>query len=382
MITFVAGKRRKPMKRSYPFALLCVALSLSISAQGLRDVFAPDVLVGVALNQWQTSGQDARTTAIVREHFNCITPENVMKSGPLQPQEGQFDFRHADEVLAYAEANGLQVIGHCLVWHSQAPSWFFKDAEGHPVGAEVLRQRIRRHIATVVGRYRGRVRGWDVVNEAIQDDGSFRPSPLYNILGEDFIEEAFRAAHDADPDAELYYNDYSMALPRKRQAVCRMVRRLKERGVRIDAVGMQSHLSLTHPDLHEYETTMDSLAAAGVKVMVTELDVSVLPSPWGLNGADVAQRFEYQTAMNPYAEGLPDSVARRFEQRYLDLARIYLRHRSQLSRITLWGLSDAQSWLNGFPIKGRTDYPLLWDRNYQAKPVLQRIMRLKDERGE
>ena len=363
-----------------PFLILLLfALSLSASAQGLRDVFAPDVLVGVALNQWQTNGQDGRTTAIVRRHFNCITPENVMKSGPLQPVEGQFNFRQADEVVEYAEANGQQVIGHCLVWHSQAPSWFFKDDAGKPVSAEVLRERIRRHITTVVSRYRGRVHGWDVVNEAIEDDGSFRRSPLYNILGEDFIEVAFRAAHEADPDAELYYNDYSMSLPRKREAVCRLVRRLKERGVRIDAVGMQSHLSLHHPDLPEYETTMDSLAAAGVKVMVTELDVSVLPSPWGFNGADVAQNFDYQKAMNPYTEGLPDSISARFEQRYLDLFRIYRRHRNQLSRITFWGLSDAQSWLNGFPIKGRTDYPLLWDRDYQAKPVLQRIMQLKDE---
>lgn len=374
MCTFAARIKKKTMKRSSAFSLLYVALSLSVSAQGLRDAFAPDVLVGVALNQWQTNGQDARTTAIVREHFNCITPENVMKSGPLQPQEGKFNFRQADEVLAYAEANGQQVIGHCLVWHSQAPSWFFKDAEGQPVSADVLRERIRSHIATVVSRYRGRVRGWDVVNEAIEDDGRFRRSPLYNILGEDFIEVAFRAAHEADPDAELYYNDYSMALPRKREAVCRLVRRLKERGVRIDAVGMQSHLSLTHPDLHEYETTMDSIAATGVKVMVTELDVSVLPSPWGFNGADVAQNFEYQKKMNPYTEGLPDSVAQRFEQRYLDLFRIYRRHRHQLSRITFWGLSDAQSWLNGFPIKGRTDYPLFWDRNYQAKPVVKRII--------
>ncbi|MBR1683261.1 MAG: endo-1,4-beta-xylanase [Bacteroidaceae bacterium] len=361
------------MIRNFLLSLLCAATATA-SAQHLRDVLGGDVLMGVALNQWQTSGQDARTTAIVREHFNCLTPENVMKSGPLQPAEGVFDFQAADDVVAYAEANGLQVIGHCLVWHSQAPSWFFTDGTGKPVSAEVLRERIQKHISTVVGRYRGRIHGWDVVNEAIEDDGSFRRSPLYNILGEDFIELAFRAAHEADPDAELYYNDYSMALPRKREAVCRLVRRLKERGVRIDAVGMQSHLSLTHPDLHEYETTMDSLAATGVKVMVTELDVSVLPSPWGFNGAEVSQSFEYKKAMNPYTEGLPDSVQARFEERYLDLFRIYARHRQDLSRITFWGLTDEQSWLNGFPIKGRTDYPLLWNRDYRAKPVVGRII--------
>ena len=367
------------MKSRLISSFLGVVLAASAGAQHLRDAVGPGVLIGVALNQWQTGGGDTRATAIVREHFNCITAENVMKSGSLQPSEGRFDFRRADEVVAYAEANGQKVIGHCLVWHSQAPSWFFTDSVGGRVRPDVLRERIQRHIATVVSRYRGRVLGWDVVNEAIEDDGSFRRSPLYNILGEEFIEVAFQAAHEADPDAELYYNDYNMSSPRKREAVCRMVRNLKQKGVRIDGVGMQSHLHLDHPDLREYEASMDSFAAAGVKVMVTELDVSVLPSPWGFNGADIAQNFEYQKAMNPYADGLPDSVATLLERRYLDLFRLYRRHRHQLSRVTFWGLTDGQSWLNGFPVRGRTDYPLLWDRDYQAKPFVSRIIGLSAE---
>ena len=356
------------------FVVLC-AQTLSLKATWGRDCY-----VGAAINQWQSGGQDSAATAVLRRHFNAAVPENCMKSGPLQPEEGMFDFSEADKFVSYCEENGLTPFGHCLVWHAQAPHWLFTHKDGSQVSREELVARIQKHITTVVGRYRGRIRGWDVVNEAVEDDGSWRRSPFYNIIGEDFFEIAFRAAHEADPDAELYYNDYSMALPAKRETVCQLVRHLKERGCRIDAVGMQSHVGLDYPDLAEYERTIEALAGEGVKVMVTELDVNVLPNPQGFGGAEVSQNYEYQKKMNPYVDGLPAEVAQRLEDRYLQLFRIYRRHSPQISRITLWGIADHNSWLNGWPVHGRTNYPLLFDRHYKAKPVVEKI--IKEWQGE
>ena len=173
----------------------------------------------------------------------------------------------------------MAVIGHTLIWHSQLAPWFAVDEQGRDVSPEVLKQRMRDHIHTVVGRYKGRVKGWDVVNEAIEDDGSYRRNVFYRILGEEYIPLAFQYAHEADPDAELYYNDYSLANPRKREGVVRLVQKLKSRGLRIDAVGMQAHLGMEWPSVEEFEKSMLAFAATGVKVMVTELDLNALPAP-------------------------------------------------------------------------------------------------------
>ncbi|MBQ8712044.1 MAG: endo-1,4-beta-xylanase [Prevotella sp.] len=357
--------------------LVVVGGSSAACAQGLKDAVGKYCLIGTALNQWQSDGQDAAASAVVRQHFNAAVAENCMKSECLQPAEGIFDFRVADKFVGYCRQNNLKIIGHCLVWHSQAPDWMFTDGYcARPASKEVLRERIINHIRTVVGHYKGQIHGWDVVNEAIEDDGSFRKSPFYNLLGEEFIELAFRTAHEADPDAELYYNDYSMANPGKREAVCRLVKRLKEKGLRIDGVGMQSHNGMNYPDLTEYEKSIDAFAACGVKVMITELDLNVLPNPQQFGGADISQNFEYQQKLNPYIAGLPKDKAKEVEQCYLELFKIYYRHRDQISRINLWGIADHNSWLNDWPVKGRTNYPLLFDRQYQPKPIVNEIIKL------
>ena len=359
--------------------LLCTwALSLSSYAQtvGLKDVLGQYFLVGTSLNQWQSSLQDYQSTPVVDKHFNSVVAENVMKLDELQPAEGVFDFRHADEIVKFAEEHGKALIGHCLVWHSQVPAWFFKDKQGGDVGCEELVLRMTQHIRTVVGRYRGKVYGWDVVNEAVNDDGTLRQSPYYNIIGEDYLEIAFRAAQEADPAAQLYYNDYGLANPAKREGVCRLIKRLQAAGCRIDAVGMQSHNGLDYPDLSDYEASIDSFAACGVKVMITELDLNVLPNPQGVAGAAIEQNFEYQQRYNPYADGVPADKQAEIEQRWLDHFAIYRRHAHQISRVNLWGIGDHNSWLNDWPIRGRINYPLLFDREYKEKPVIQKIIRL------
>lgn len=363
------------MQKSNLLALfLAVAPLMSEAQKGLKDALAKHFLIGTSVSTQMVEGSDTSTINAIRQHFNAMVAGNAMKADATQPTEGVFDFRRGDLIADFAECNGLILTGHCLVWHSQLPVWFSQGKDGLQPTRNELIDRMRRHIFTVAGHYRGRVRGWDVVNEAFEDNGTLRHSPFSDIIGDDFIELAFRFAHGADPDAELYYNDYSLANPQKREAVCRLVRRLKAKGVRIDAVGMQSHLGLEYPDLRQYEASIDSFAACGVKVMVTELDVSVLPNPWDFSGADISQRFEYSDKLNPYPDGLPKEKAEELERRYLALFDIYRRHAAQISRVTLWGVSDRDSWLNDFPVKGRTNYPLLFDRDMKAKPMVDKIM--------
>jgi endo-1,4-beta-xylanase len=360
--------------KSKSFLLALSFIALTVQAQGLKDAVGRYFLIGAALNVHETNDSEPFVTDVVKKNFNAIVAENCMKSEELQPVEGKFHWTDADQFVRYGQKYHLAMTGHCLVWHSQAPRWFFTDKDGKQVTREVLIKRMQKHIATVVGRYKGKLLGWDVVNEAFNDDGTMRQSPFYRIIGPDFIEIAFKAAHRADPNAELYYNDFSMSKPGKRDSVCAMVNRLKAHGCRIDAVGMQSHNGLDYPDLNEYEKSIDAFAACGVKVMMTELDLNVLPSPKSFGGANVGDRYAYRQSLNPYAKGLPDSIQQQFTERYRQFFNIYYRHRSQISRVTLWGVSDATSWLNGWPIPGRTNYPLLFDRQYQPKPVVKDII--------
>lgn len=341
----------------------------------LKDAYKSRFFIGTALNLDQIQGKDIPSVNIVKEQFNSIVAENCMKSMYLQPEEGQFFFDDADQFVSFGEKNKMFIIGHNLIWHSQAPRWFFTDKEGKDVSAEVLKERIKKHITTVVSRYKGRVKGWDVVNEAILDDGQYRKSKFYEILGEEFIPLAFQYAHEADPSAELYYNDYNEWFPGKRDAIVKLVKTLKQRGLRIDGVGMQSHLGIDTPSIEEYEKAMVTYSGLGVKVSITELEVSALPSPWGTS-ANISDVNKYRKELDPYTQGLPASAEKIWENRYLDLFKLYLKHQDKIRRVTLWGVTDIQSWKNNFPVRGRTDYPLLFDRNYKAKPIVERIINL------
>ncbi len=342
----------------------------------LKDAFGDKFLMCVALNQRQSSGRDTAALNVVRRHFNSVVAENCMKCEKIHPEEGRYDFAAADQFVDFAERNGMKAIGHCLVWHSQCAPWFFVDDDGQRVSAEVLKQRIRDHIHTVVGRYKGRVHGWDVVNEAILEDGSYRPSPFYEILGEEFIPFAFQCAHEADPDAELYYNDYNMNYEGRRATVVRLIHTLRERGLRIDAVGMQCHMGMDYPLLDDMEESMLAFARAGVKVMVTEWDMSALPTV--SSSANISDTHEFRAELNPYPNGLPDSVSQAWNKRMADAFRLFLKHSDIVTRVTAWGLSDGDSWKNDFPVHGRHDYPLLFDRQLQPKPFVRDLLNNAD----
>lgn len=367
------------MKKMVVFALsLGVALTSCADKQvTLKEAFADKFLIGTALNTHQVLTRNKELKNLIRSQFSSVVAENCMKAEEIQPQEGKFDFTNGDRLCDLAEKNGQVVIGHCLIWHSQAPKWFFKDENGNEVSKEVLIQRMKDHIYKVVGHYKGRVKGWDVVNEAIEGNGEFRKSPYYRIIGPDFIRLAFQFAHEADPDAELYYNDYGMDSPRKREAVVKMVKDLKAKGCRIDAVGMQSHVAFDTP-LDEYEKSIEAFAGAGVKVMITELDLSVLPWPRGNFGAAVETNFEYKKAMDPYKDGLTPDMEKKQSDFFVKLFDIYLRHSKDITRVTFWGVTDGDSWKNNWPVHGRTDYPLAFDREMQPKPFVQEVVNMAE----
>ena len=364
------------LKSIIPTLLLAVAMAANGAAEGheptIKDAFKGKFRVGVALNSRQISGESKAEQRLIARHFNSIVADNCMKCEAIHPEEGRYDFAEADKFVDFGQRNGMDVIGHCLVWHSQLPQWFCTDSEGKPVSPEVLKKRMKDHIATVVGRYRGRVKGWDVVNEALLDDGSFRDSPFYKILGEEYIPLAFQYAHEADPDAELYYNDYGMDNRFKRMAVVELVKKLKARGLRIDAIGMQGHMGMDYPRIEKYERSIKAFAATGCKVMVTEWDMSALPS---INtGADISVMVDYDAKLNPYPNGLPDSVSIAWNKRMGDFLRLFAKYSDVISRVTVWGLTDADSWKNNYPMPGRTDYPLWFDRDHRMKPFLREVV--------
>lgn len=345
----------------------------------LRSVYADDFLIGVALGTAMVDGRNARAGEIAARQFSSLTAENDMKWQSINPQPGQYDFAAADAYLAFAEKHRMALVGHTLVWHSQTPRWVFQDANGGTASRELLLARMREHIHTVAGRYQGRVKGWDVVNEAIADGGSrapvLRDSPWRRIIGDDFIDHAFRFAREADPKAELYYNDYGLFHREKRERTVRMLRGLLERGVPIDGVGMQGHYQLDHPSIDDIEQTIKDFSALGLKVIVTELDVDVLPSRGAVGVADIARREDYEASLNPHQEGLPEEMQQRLARRYAELFALFIKHRQHITRVTLWGLHDGQTWLNHFPIRGRTNHPLLIDRDLQPKPAFFSVLK-------
>ena len=346
----------KNMKRLFILAsaAFVAASCASNEPQGIKDAFEGKFLIGTALNAWEITGADSAGVALVKKHVNSIVAENCMKNEEIHPEENVYNFELADKFVEFGEANGMFIIGHCLVWHSQLAKWFPYDENGEYVTPEVLKQRMKDHITTVVTRYKGRVNGWDVVNEAIIEDGSYRKSPFYDILGEEFIPWAFECAHAADPDAELYLNQ------------------LQERGLRIDAIGMQAHVGLDYPTIEEFEESLMAFAGTGINVMITEWDMSALPT---VNmGANVSDWAEYREQLNPYKNGLPEDVSALWNSRMKEFMELFLKHSDVVTRVTAWGVSDGDSWKNNWPIPGRTDYCLLFDRNLEPKPFLNEYL--------
>ena len=322
----------------------------------LKDAFQNDFLIGVAVNQSQFFETDKSEAALVKTHFNSISPENDLKWERIHPEPGRFDFSGADRYVAFGESNKMFIIGHTLIWHSQTPSWVFQDTNGRLPKRDEMLARMREHITTVVGRYRGRIMGWDVVNEAVDEDGSLRATPWLKAIGEDYLVKAYQFAHAADPEAELYYNDYGLENPEKRAGAVRLIKKLQAAGIKISAVGLQGHYKLrsNFPSPQEVDEAISDFARLGIKVMITELDVDVLPSERDTLNADVSARTRSEDRLNPFPKRLPAGMQQKLAARYAELFAVFLRHRDNITRVTFWGLTDADSWLNDWPIVGRT----------------------------
>ena len=310
---------------------------------------------------------------LLTNQFNSVTPENCMKPDPVQVAEGQFRFERPDAFVEFATAHKLKVVGHCLVWakDDRTPPWFYRDGT-NAAGRELLLARMRQHIDTVAGRYRGRIAMWDVVNEALDDGTNYlRPSGWTKACGEDFIAEAFRRAHAADPKALLIYNDYNNELPAKRAKQVRLVRSLQERGVPIHAVGLQGHYEIDKVPFADLETMFVEMRKLGVKVVVSELDIDVIPR--GRWWADGGKHRGEMAKMDPYRDGCPPEILQRQAEQYAQLFRVFRKHQDVIARISFWNLHDGQSWLNTFPWT-RVNHPLLFDRAGQPKPAFGAVM--------
>jgi len=343
------------------------------SIPSLKETFKNDFAIGTAMNTAQIEEKDPKAEALITQQFNAVTPENIMKAEIIHPQWDKYNFDLADKLVDYAKKHNMIVNAHNLIWHSQLPVFVrrMKDADS-------VRQYFVNHINTVASRYDGKVYSWDVVNEALNEDGTMRKSIFLEKLGDDFVVDAFRLAQKAAPHTKLYYNDYNIEQPKKRAGAIALIKKIQAAGVRIDGVGIQGHWHVDNVPMEDIEQSIKEFSALGIEVMFTELDLSVLPNPRGRsNSADISQTANYNAQINPYTKELPDSMQQKLATAYTDLFKLFLKYNDKISRVTFWGVNDGQSWLNGFPVPGRTNYPLLFDREFKPKPAFYKVIETK-----
>jgi endo-1,4-beta-xylanase len=376
-------KLKKPIFLTFICGLICFIscaskiVSESSSKLSLGTHFKDLFYLGAAINENTILGLDPKSTTIVNSEYNTITPENSLKWMFIQPSPNKFNFKAADKYVEMGLKNNMYIVGHALVWHNQLAD-FMQNLEN---SAET-RAHVENHINTLVSRYKGKIDAWDVVNEAFEEDGSLRASVFYKNMGKNYIEEVFRKTEKVDPDVDLIYNDYNLYKPKKRAAVLEMVKKFKANGTKINGVGVQAHWDLKSPSIEEIEQIILDVHAAGVYVSFTELDISVLPNPWEMVGAEVTQnfsQFEGDPKMNPYPNGLPDNIQEKLAKRYQEIFNVFVKHSDKINRVTFWGVMDKHSWLNDWPIKGRTNYPLLFDRNYNPKPAYKSVLEVNTD---
>ncbi|NID09979.1 endo-1,4-beta-xylanase [Fibrivirga algicola] len=358
------------MKNKTTFRWLALLLAGSIgvapaqSQKGLKDYYARYFPIGVAVNPRMIQpGPDAE---LIKAQFNSLTPENAMKMGPIHPEEKRYFWKDADAIVDFAQQNNMKVRGHTLCWHNQTPRWFFTDSTGKQVTREVLLARMKQHINDVMGRYKGKIYAWDVVNEAVPDTGSsiYRKSKFYEIVGEDYIAKAFEYAHAADPSAQLFYNDYNTESASKRDKIYQLLKKLKDKGVPINGVGLQGHWSIYEPTMQEMEESIMRFASLGLKVQITELDISVYPKEHERRERRDTDKSEFTAVMN-------DKQASQYKM----LFDVFRKHKDKLTGVTFWNLSDKYSWLDSFPVPNRKDFPLLFDQNYQPKKAFAEVIK-------
>ncbi len=335
------------------------------SDKGLKDYYKKYFPIGVAVTPQSLRNPDQQK--LILKEFNSLTPENAMKMGPIHPRENEYNWRDADSIAAFARRHNLKLRGHTLCWHNQTPNWFFTDAQGKNVSKEVLFQRLKDHIYTVVNRYKDVIYAWDVVNEVISDkpDEYLRPSKWTEITGDEFIAKAFQYAHEADPKAQLFYNDYNEITATKREKIYRLVKGLKDAGVPIHGLGLQAHWAVNEPSKAQLDSTLKRFSELGVKLQITELDISVYPK-------EHERRERRPADADTTFTGTREQKQMEVYKYSFELFRKYKKH---ISGITFWNISDRSTWLDNFPVPRRKDFPLLFDRNYQPKKAYWEVVK-------
>lgn len=339
----------------------------------LKDAYKNDFVIGVALPGELPGSLKPDELALAISQFNGVTPENCLKPQPTQPSEDVWNFTQPDALVAFAQQHGMQVTGHTLVWHSQTPKWFFLDGD-KPASRELALARMKNHIQTLVTRYKGKVHGWDVVNEAISDkpDEYLRPeSPWLKTVGDDYIEQAFKFAAEADPNVDLQYNDYNIEEPGKRAKAIRLIKDLQSKGIHVAAVGIQGHWLLDKIPYNDIEEAINEYHALGLKVMFTEVDLDVLPRK--TTGANVSATERAAITAVRATPASPEVLQRQAEQ-YGKLFTLLLKHKDAVTRVTFWGINDGRSWLNTWPTR-RYNHALLFDRQCQPKPAFDAVIK-------
>jgi endo-1,4-beta-xylanase len=344
--------------------------------RSLKETFASHFRVGTAIPPLMFI---SNSQSLIGNHFNHLSPENLLKWSSLQREPGVYTFADADQFVEFGEQQGMTIYGHVLVWHQQVPGWVF-DAERRlenpsvNVTREELLRRLEEHVSALAVRYGGRIAYWDVVNEAFQDDGSLRDTPWRQILGDDYIATVFELASRLLPDTKLVYNDYSLVNAAKRAGAMAVVKDLQQRGIRIDAIGEQGHYNMTYPAAADLKRMFDDFRTLGVEVLITELDVDVLPSATPRQGADLDDSEEYQQEFNPFTECLPAAMDAQLSARWETIFTALTANADIIEAVTFWGVSDEYSWLNNWPVQGRTNYPLLFNRDLSAKSALKSVL--------
>ncbi|MCQ2135106.1 MAG: endo-1,4-beta-xylanase [Bacteroidales bacterium] len=366
-------------------ALLCSCAGRPAQpvAESLKEAYSDAFKIGVAVTPGNINGWQPESEALILRHFNAVSPENCLKPERVHPTPDTWDFAEADQYVEYAETNGLWKLGHTLCWHNQTPDFYWYRPDGTPKSREELIETLREHIEMVAGRYGDAVNAWDVVNEIIGEQGEYRVKGWVKAFdgdGYEVVRNAFIFADRYAPHSELYYNDFNVWRKEHVDGIVTMVKRLQSENIRIDGVGIQAHWGLNYPKTEYIEHAIDTLASCGVKVLITELDVDVLPLT--KEGQIIGQSMtepqfqleEFKKFLDPYPDGMPADVAKQLDDRYAELMGIFYKHRDQIDRVTLWGLTDDVSWKNDYPVPGRTNYPLLFNRDYSAKPAVERLL--------
>lgn len=329
------------------------------TSEGLKDYYKDLFPMGVAVSPRSIAGPDS---ILIIHEFNSLTPENAMKMGPIHPEEHRYDWKDADAIVDFAIRHGMKVRGHTLCWHEQTPAWLFKDATGKQVTKDILLQRLKAHITAVVSRYKGKIYAWDVVNEAIDDDSSrfLRNSPWLQICGDEFIKKAFEWAHQADPDAQLFYNDYNTERGEKRERVYRLLKQLVDAGVPITGVGLQGHWSIYEPSEKQLKDAILRFSSLGLKVQITELDISIYP--W--------EKFKRDRRPGETDAFTPELEQQQITQ-YEKVFSIF--RKTPITGVTFWNVTDKHTWLDNYPVPGRKNYPLLFDTAGHPKKAYWKV---------